>query len=126
MIAFNQFAIAISLIIIAVTLIIGIILIAANTAKINKNLTKNNQLLETVNRPFLTISLHKDKLAVKNTGKTQATIDLLSIDDVEIADFSGLVINPKQEVIVKIEESGNLTVEYHGETKSYRDKISAI
>ncbi|MFD1418495.1 hypothetical protein [Companilactobacillus keshanensis] len=123
MITFNQFTIAISLIVIAITLIIGIVLLSATTSKINRTLKYNNQLLESINRPFLTVFINKNTLMIKNTGKTQAILDDISINDNEISVLSDISINPKQVISTRLETSGKIEIKYHSKINSYQENI---
>ncbi|KRK80421.1 hypothetical protein [Companilactobacillus nodensis] len=126
---FNELTLAISAIVLAVTGIVGVILLSTSIFKINSSMKKTVDVIEKYQRPYIAINLKKTNLVIKNTGKSQATIDSIVINDTdEFEDMDGKVINPEQALHLKNDftDQDELIIEinYHSENKAYKETVS--
>lgn len=126
---FNELTLAISAIVLAVTGIVGVILLSTSIFKINSSMKKTVDVIEKYQRPYIVINLKKTNLIIKNTGKSQATIDSIVINETdEFGDIDGKVINPEQALHLKnnFTDQGELVIEinYHSENEAYKETVS--
>ncbi|APX72743.1 hypothetical protein M5C72_06460 [Companilactobacillus allii] len=128
MLPFNEFTLAISAIIMVLTSIIGVVLLSTSVFKINSSLKQTVSTIEKFQRPFLTIKIANKHFKIKNTGKSQAVIDSITINDSdEMSGMENKSINPEQTMLIKHdfdnEENLSLEIIYHDENNTYKEDI---
>lgn len=128
MTSFNAFTLSIAAIIMVITSIVGVVLLSTSVFKINSSLKKTVDVIEKYQRPFLIMEMNKDNLTIKNTGKTQAIIDSVMINNSKrLNELDNKSINPEQSFLIKNiyknQEKISIEINYHSENKIYKESF---
>lgn len=128
MIQLNVLMLSISAIIIVITSIVGVVLLSTSIFKINSSLKKTVDIIEKYQRPYLIASLNETNLIIKNTGKSQAVLDSVIINNSQkLSDLDNKIINPEQSLLTKNnyknQEQLSMEINYHSENKIYKETL---
>ncbi|WP_334328603.1 hypothetical protein [Companilactobacillus sp. HBUAS59699] len=128
MTSFNAFTLSIAAIIMVITSIVGVVLLSTSVFKINSSLKKTVDVIEKYQRPFLIMEMSKNNLTIKNTGKTQAIIDSVMINNSKkLNELDNKSINPEQSFLIKNiyknQEKISIEINYHSENKIYKESF---